>query len=481
MPADLEAEKSLLGAMLLDPRIVPAVVAEVPPLEWYSPVHQALLDVYDGLVGRLALVELRTLEGAIGASPELAAKLGAHGGGAYLGDLLQAAVTPDNWRFYAGKVKRAASARRLLEAAEQAVMLGYEGADPEEMAETLEQALAVSAKGVKRNTLHARKLVEIAMRQITDRFERGGQTLTGIPTGFRDLDELTGGWQAGDQWVIGGRPSMGKTALEMAFLLAAAVAGFPVLVVSIEMTGASLMSRLLAIRGKIRGTALRTGRLDADEWINLGTASRQIAQMPLWIEDVADDWRAIRSVCHEWARSPEVKKTGRTPLIALDYLQLAQDDGEGRRDDRRERHIGELSTGMKRDVAKRLGCVTHILSQLSRKVEERPNHRPMMSDLRDSGQIEQDADGVLFPYRACVYDKSAGPAAELIIGKQRNGPLGVVDCTFDAATASYLDEITEPPAPEEQEKPATKGGKGKPRNGKPSQIDFKSKLAGDGN
>jgi replicative DNA helicase len=360
-------------------------------------------------------------------------KLDYVGGLAYIGALAQNVPTSANIRHYAQIVRERSVLRQLVTAAGKIADTAYNPLG-RNAAQVLDEAEAdilhiaeQGARGQKQFVEIGKVLAEVVER-IEHLYERDDPSdVTGVPTGFHDLDKMTSGFQEGDLIIIAGRPSMGKTALALNIGEYVALhAGLPVAVFSMEMASTQLAMRMIGSVGRLSSQNLRTGRLKHDDWDKLSHALGRLNEAPIMIDETpALNVIEVRSRARRLKRYFKNKKLG---LIVVDYLQLMQASTTG---ENRATEISEISRSLKA-LAKELSVPVVALSQLNRSLEQRPNKRPVMSDLRESGAIEQDADLILFIYRDEVYnpDTQEKGTAEIIIGKQRNGPIGSVRLTF---------------------------------------------------
>jgi replicative DNA helicase len=430
-PHDLDAERSVLSSLLLDPRAFHDVSLELRADDFYHPAHQtvyrALLAVHEE--GRP--VDLITLSEQLNARKQLDQV----GGTVFLAEVADFAATAANVTHHAKIVRDKAVKRRLAAVATEIVESAFEDAgSADELLDFAESRVFEVSKAQSRSSfqsLHAEMpgtfdYVEAIMN-------RGGE-LTGIPTGFRDLDQITGGLQAGELIVIAARPSMGKTAFALNIARNAAVDhGKKVAVFSLEMTTRSLIIRLLSSEAAIDFSSLRKGFLPMTDYRRLQSAADKLTNAEIWIDDSGSlDILEIK------AKSRRLHAEHGLDLVVLDYLQLAHAEGRGR--ERKDLEIAEISKGLKA-LAKELDMPVIALSQLNRGPEQRDpdKRRPMMGDLRESGAIEQDADVIAFIYRDSVYNKDTEDPrlAEIIIEKQRNGPTGTVKLDFEGRFARF--------------------------------------------
>jgi replicative DNA helicase len=429
-PHDLDAERSVLSSLLLDPRAFHDVSLELRADDFYHPAHQtvyrAMLAVHEE--GRP--VDLITLSEQLNARKQLDQV----GGTVFLAEVADFAATAANVAHHARIVRDKSVKRRLAAVATEIVESSFEDAgSADELLDFAESKIFDVSKAQSRTTfqsLHAEMpgtfdYVEAIMN-------RGGE-LTGIPTGFRDLDQMTGGLQAGELIVIAARPSMGKTAFALNIARNAAVDhGKKVAVFSLEMTTRSLIIRLLSSEAAIDFSSLRKGFLPMTDYRRLQSAADKLTNAEIWIDD-----SGALDILEIKAKSRRLHAEHGLDLVVLDYLQLAH--AEARRD-RKDLEVAEISKGLKA-LAKELEIPVISLSQLNRGPEQRDpdKRRPMMGDLRESGAIEQDADVIAFIYRDVVYNKDTEEPrlAEIIIEKQRNGPTGTVKLDFEGRFARF--------------------------------------------
>ena len=426
-PHSIEAEQSVLGGLLLDNAAFDKIADLVGEADFYRDEHRRIYRQIRKLLERNKPVDVVT----VAESLDLAGEGGETGGLAYLGELAANTPSAANIRRYAEIVRERAVLRQLVTAGDEIAgsALNPLGRDPKQLLDEAEAKVFAIAEGGFRHQsgfVHINPLLTQVVERIQELHDRDNPSdITGLPTGYHDLDAKTSGLQAGDLLIIAGRPSMGKTslALNMAEYVAVEV-GLPVAVFSMEMGGTQLAMRMLSSVGKLDAQRVRTGRLNDDEWSRLSFALGKMHEAPLYIDETAAlnpiDLRARARRLH--------RQCGKLGLIVIDYLQLMSVSGHG---ENRATEISEISRSLKR-LAKDLTVPVIALSQLNRSLEQRPNKRPVMSDLRESGAIEQDADVIMFIYRDEVYnpDTPDKGSAEIIIGKQRNGPIGMVRLTF---------------------------------------------------
>ncbi len=428
-PHNLEAEQSVLGSLLIDRDAIIKVASILKPEDFYHSangiIYQAILDLYN----RREPTDFLTL------SDELARKerLDLVGGVAYLSSLLNAVPTAVHVEYYSKIVERTATLRRLIDAGAQIVALGYrEGIDTEEALDQAERILFdVSQRRGAREFESIADVLERFFDQI-DYLQQHRGSVVGVGTGFADLDQLTGGLQRSDLIIVAARPSVGKTAFALGIAYGAAVQhGKTVGIFSLEMSAEQLVQRLLATETGVDSHRLRLGQIDDHEWDRVSRAFGRLAEAPIFIDDTPG-----LSVMDVRTKARRLQAEHGVDLLIIDYLQLMH----GRRSENRVQEISEISRGLK-GLARELNIPVIALSQLSRAVESRADHRPMLSDLRESGSIEQDADIVMFIYREEVYDPDTERKgiAEIIVAKHRNGPVGTINLRFFEKTARFAD------------------------------------------
>ncbi len=426
-PWSPEAEISVLGGMLIDGDAVAKGVELVDDTMFYRPANRRLYRAMRRLFERGEAIDPVTLTEELRATGELDAV----GGPAYLAELIEAVPTAANIEYHAKIIKDRALLRRLIEASSDTIRDAYDtGGEP--VADTLDRAeqriFQIAQAGKRKGFVWIKEVLWPTFEHI-ERLQQAEGAVTGIPSGFSDLDNLTAGFQRADLIVVAGRPSMGKTSLALNIIQHAAIErGTPVALFSLEMSKEAIVQRLLCAEGQVNSSNLRRGRLSEQEYMQLATAAGHLNTAPIWI----DDTPAITAL-ELRAKARRLKAEVDLGLIAVDYLQLM-------RAPRAENRVQEISaiSGALKAVAKELDVPVMAMSQLSRAPEQRGEHRPQLSDLRESGAIEQDADLVLFIFRPEVYRReltelegeSLEGKAELIIGKQRNGPTGTINLFF---------------------------------------------------
>ena len=423
-PHSIEAEQSVLGGLLLSADGWDAVAEAVTDSDFYRPDHRLIFRQIARLAEAAEPVDVITVADKLEARGELATA----GGLPYLAELAQNTPSASNIRAYAQVVSERASLRKLIEAAQEIADSGFnpEGRTPDELIDEAERRIMqISEQGPKAGGPQGvNPLLQTAIGRIEELFNSGGD-ITGLSTGFKDLDGMTSGLQPSDLVIVAGRPSMGKTSFAMNLVEHAILhQEKPILVFSMEMPADSLIIRMLSSVGRIDQTRIRNGKLEQEDWPKLSTAVNKLKDVPLYIDDTpALTPTEVRSRARRVMR-----EHGELGMIMVDYLQLMQVAGSS---EGRTAEISEISRSLKA-IAKEFQCPMVALSQLNRSLEQRPNKRPVNSDLRESGAIEQDADVIMFIYRDEVYNEESPDkgVAEIIIGKQRNGPIGICRLAF---------------------------------------------------
>lgn len=426
-PHSLEAEQSLLGGLLIDNEALDKVADIVSVNDFYRQDHQIIYQHIHRLIERSQPADIVT----VGESLESNSELNTVGGLEYLGLLAESTPTAANIRGYAQIIRERSIMRSLVEVGTDIVdnALSPQGRDAQQLLDESESKIFQIAEAGKNDRIGFTDIKEL-LPQVAERidqlFQRDNPSdVTGIPTGYKDLDMMTSGLQPGDLIIIAGRPSMGKTSLALNICEYVAIdTGLPSAVFSMEMGSTQLVSRLIGSVGKLNQHKMRTGQLDDNDWEKLSYALGQLNEAPIFI----DEGSALNPY-EVRARARRLhKQCGRLGLIVIDYLQLMGSAGST---ENRATEISEISRSLKA-LAKELNVPVIALSQLNRSVEQRPDKRPVMSDLRESGAIEQDADVIMFIYRDEVYNPETPDKgiAEIILAKQRNGPVGKVKLTF---------------------------------------------------
>jgi replicative DNA helicase len=428
-PHSVEAEQSVLGGILLDATAWDKIADLIGEQDFYRFEHRLIWRHISYLVERAKPVDAIT----VAESLESNAELDKAGGLAYLGSLAQNVPSAANIRRYAEIVRERAIMRKLAEVGSEIATSAYNpaGRDAGQLLDEAESRVFEIAEAGERGRqgfVHIPPLLTQVVERIETLYGRDNPSdVTGIATGFTDLDRDTAGLQPGDLIIVAGRPSMGKTAFAINIAEHVALEGSkPVAIFSMEMGGTQLAMRMIGSVGRLNQHTLRTGRLEDDDWSRMTHALGRLNDAPIFIDETA----ALNALeLRSRARRLHRQNDG-LGLIVVDYLQLMSAPSS-KSSENRATEISEISRSLKA-LAKELHVPVMALSQLNRSLEQRPNKRPVMSDLRESGAIEQDADLILFIYRDEVYnpDTPDKGRAEIIIGKQRNGPIGKIDLTF---------------------------------------------------
>ncbi len=431
LPHSPESEASILGAVLLTGgRSLVDIRVALEPGDFYHPANAAVWEVVQELARESTPTDAVTvLEGL--RSRELVSRLNSVGGAVYMDRLMEQAVTFSNIDHHARIVKTKAIRRAWVQAGSKFVANGTEDGDDREYLAECEAA--VSALLNLRSISDPRSLKDLfrEFSTVLDKRYENRKAVTGVPSGLVDLDETLGGFQPGELIVIAARPSMGKTALAMNVAVNAARNGFPFLVLSMEMSDLSLIERVLASEGRIDSQRLRTGLLGSKEFSSITASYSRLSGLPGWIADLSSpSITDLQTLVRRWHAKHCKDKQG---IVLLDYLQLIRSEGSNR-----EQEVASISRQLKA-TAKELSVPVIALSQLNRSLESRGDKRPMLSDLRESGAIEQDSDVVTFIYRDERYNPESEHKgkAELIISKNRNGGTGTVMVAFNAEYTQF--------------------------------------------
>ena len=442
-PHSVEAEQSLLGGLLLDNQAFDKIADLVTAEDFYRDDHRRIYRHLAKLIEHAKPADVVTVAESIEASEDKDRT----GGPAYLGSLAQNTPSALNIRRYAELVRERSVQRRLIQVATEIAEAAL-APSGKEVGQLLDEAetriLEVGERG-QRGTKGFESIQPVLARvfeRIDHLYHQENKSdVTGLPTGFADLDEKTAGLQQGDLVIVAGRPSMGKTAFALNMAEHVAVGnGVPVAIFSMEMGATQLAMRLLGSIARVDQHKMRTGRLNDEEWSRLSTAMGKLHDAPIFIDETA----ALNSLELRTRARRIHRQCGKLGLVVVDYLQLMS-SANPNQNENRATEISEISRSLKA-LAKELSAPVVALSQLNRALETRNDKRPMMSDLRESGAIEQDADLILFIYRDEVYypekPESKG-TAEVIIGKQRNGPIGKIDLTFLGEHTRFEDRARE--------------------------------------
>ncbi|MET9843393.1 replicative DNA helicase [Streptomyces ossamyceticus] len=429
-PQDLDAEQSVLGGMLLSKDAIADVVEILKGADFYKPAHetiyQAILDVYakGEPADPITIAAELTKRGEI-------TKVG---GASYLHTLVQTVPTAANAEYYAEIVHERAVLRRLVEAGTRITQMGYAADDDVDEIVNRAQAeiFAVTEQRTTEDYLPLGDIMEGALDEIEAIGSRSGE-MTGVPTGFTDLDQLTNGLHPGQMIIIAARPAMGKSTLALDFARAASIKNnLPSVIFSLEMGRNEIAMRLLSAEARVALHHMRSGTMTDEDWTRLARRMPDVSAAPLYIDDSPNlSMMEIRAKCRRLKQRNDLK------LVIIDYLQLMQ---SGKRSESRQQEVSDMSRNLKL-LAKELELPVIALSQLNRGPEQRTDKKPMVSDLRESGSIEQDADMVILLHREDAYEKESPRAgeADIIVGKHRNGPTATITVAFQGHYSRFVD------------------------------------------
>ena len=438
-PHNLEAEQALLGSMFLSPEAVEVGLNTVRSQDFYRDAHRRIFRAVEHLYGHNVPIDQLSVADRL----ESAGELEQAGGKPYLLDVTGVVPTAANASRYAQIVRRTAMLRELISAATQIVAIGYDA--PDDMQEVVEEAekliFNVTTSRVSHDFERIDTLLEAGFNQLEELFEQQ-KKITGVPTGFKDLDGILAGMHRGDLIILAARPAVGKTALALNIAVNAAKADTSVALFSLEMAAEQLIQRILCSEARINSQDVRTGQIKDPDWTSISRAMNDLAELDFYV----DDTPAI-TILEVRAKARRQLRNKPNGLVIVDYLQLMQP--QNKRYDNRQTEIADISRGLK-ILAKELDVPVLALSQLSRAVEQRAGKRPQLSDLRESGAIEQDADVVMFIDRATdsrEEDDEGRPAkgyAEVIVAKHRNGPIGSAHLVFLDRYTKFMDAAQRP-------------------------------------
>lgn len=429
-PHDLEAEQAILGSMLTDKDAVISAIEVLREEDFYREDNKAIYEAIFNLYNRAEPVDIITVKSEL----ESMGKFEQVGGLEYLAELPEKVPTTANAMKYIKIVEEKSTLRRLIRTANEIIDLGYDQTeDVEDIMEGAEKKIfnIMQEKNQKGYSPLKDVLVE-SFTQLEELYNKK-QHITGVPTGFAELDYKTAGLHGSELILIAARPAMGKTAFALNIATNAAVrANVPVAVFSLEMSKEQLVNRILCSEAMVDSNKVRTGKLEEDDWVKLAGAIGPLSEAEIYIDDTPGiNVTEIRAKCRK------LKLEKNIGMVVIDYLQLVQ--GSNKRNGSREQEISEISRSLK-ILAKELNVPVIALSQLSRAAEQRPDHRPMLSDLRESGAIEQDADIVTFLYRDDYYNKDSDKKdiAEVIIAKHRGGSTGTVELLWLGSYTKFV-------------------------------------------
>ena len=438
LPQDTQAEEAVLGAILVNPVSLTKIVELLKPDFFYKTAHKHIYEAMLFLFNNNERIDIVTVSDVL----NMNGKLETVGGRAFINDLSYRTITTANIEYYAKIVVEKAVKRALINAGSEIITTGYE---PTPITESLEKAerliFDIASERTKNDLVHVKDLVLQSYDKIEFRYNHRGELL-GVPSGFYELDESTNGFQKSDLIILAARPSMGKTAFALNIAQNAAIRSKkPIAIFSLEMSKEQLVQRMLCSEAEVDTQRLRSGNMGTQDWDKLAAALNEFMEAPIYIDDTGGmSLTDLRAKCRRLAMME--KDLG---LIIIDYLQLMEGTGK---DEQRIQQISAISRGLK-TLARELNVPIIALSQLSRAVEARNDKRPMLSDLRESGAIEQDADIVMFIYRDEYYKKDSEEEdkdiprattkgeAEIIIAKQRNGPVGTIKLLYQANITKF--------------------------------------------
>ena len=439
LPQNIEAEEAVLGAILVNPDVLTKVVETLKPESFYKPAHKYVYEAMLQLFNTKERIDLVSVSDVLSYN----SKLEAVGGRAFINDLSYKTITTSNIEYYARIVQEKAVKRALINAGGEIVSFGYDMNPIDESLENAEKLIFdIASKKATTDLSHIKDLVMNSYQKMEYRYEHRDE-LIGLRTDFYELDNMTSGLQKSDLIILAARPSMGKTAFALNIAQNVAIKEkVPVAIFSLEMSKEQLVQRMLCSQAEVDTQRIKTGNMNQKDWDKIVNAMNDFANAPIFIDDTSGcTLTDIRAKCRRLKM--EQKDLG---LVVIDYLQLME--GTGRED--RMQQISAISRGLK-TLARELDVPVIALSQLSRAVESRTDKRPMLSDLRESGAIEQDADIVMFIYRDEYYKKNDEEAevakaaskgeSEIIIAKHRNGPVGKVDLLFQANITKFKNPI----------------------------------------
>lgn len=439
MPQSLEAERAVLGAVLVNPSLFDQIVDILKPHDFYLESHRRIFSAMASLSTDAQPIDSLTLTDELEKNNDLESV----GGASYIASMPDGIPSISNIEQYAMIIREKSLLRRLIHSSNEILINSYANElDAAELVEKAEKAIfEISQDQVKKDFKQVSLITPEVIEKLEERYQNQ-QSVTGVPSGFTDLDRLTSGFQPSDLIIIAGRPAMGKTSLAMNMACNAAGKGCKVGIFSLEMSSIQLVARMISSDAEVNSHRIRQGDLSQEDWSRVTASSKKLFDFPLFIDDTPGV-----SVVEMRSKCRRLKAEHGLDMVIIDYLQLMSGSSFGNRSGRyenRQNEISAISRSLK-IMAKELETPVVALSQLSRAPEQRKDdHRPQLSDLRESGSIEQDADLVLFVYRQDVYrKKNSGNSeessaenpdldglAELIIGKQRNGPTGTVKLVF---------------------------------------------------
>jgi replicative DNA helicase len=420
-PQDLEAEQCVLGSVLLENNAIFEVIDIIKSDDFYREGHRKIFDAINALTDKNEPVDIITLQDEL----KRQGSFDAVGGSAYLGELLAMVPTAANAAFYARIVKSKSLERHLLGACTTVVNDIYNsGMDTDQLLDSAETKIfEVTGSGIKRPYVMLKDIIKDSFKKIDELYKNGGE-LVGVPTGYKDLDFTLKGMRRGNLIVVAARPSVGKTALALNFVRNSSIRHGSVSVIfSLEMSKEEVLGRFISSEARVDFGRYQTGKIEEHEWANLSRAADGLSRASIFIDDTSPITPAeIRAKCRRIKT-----QMGRLDIVVVDYIQIMRSGLSANKNVNREQEISEISRTLK-SIAKELEVPVIAISQLNREVDKRNNKRPWLSDLRESGAIEQDADIIMFIYRDDLYNQESESKgiAEIIIAKHRNGPVGTV-------------------------------------------------------
>ena len=439
LPQNIEAECGVLGSIIIDPEAIVQVADFLRSEDFYRDAHRTIYEVIIQLYEEHEPADFITICDEL----ERRNKLEDVGGASYITSLINQVPTSGNVEYYGRIVERTSILRRLIHAAGQIAAIAYQEGDADEALDKAEHLIfEISQRHTRSDFDHVRAILSDYMNKLEQLHERRG-TIIGVPTGFTDLDRLTGGLQKSDLIVLAARPGIGKSSLALSLAHNAAIKyQRSIAVFSLEMSKEQLAQRLLSMDASIDQQRLRTGWIEEDEWERIVYAMGTLSEANIWIDDTASI-----STMEMRSKARRLQAERGIDMIIVDYLQLMQASVGGKRNENRVQEISEISRSLK-GLARELNMPILALAQLSRAVESRQSKVPQLSDLRESGSIEQDSDIVMFIYRDDVYNPKSERKniADIIVAKHRNGPIGEISLYFQANQTRFRDLELNPTA-----------------------------------
>lgn len=433
LPRDIDAENAVLGSAMLDREALEHIAYNLVKEDFYDKKNAIIFETMVKMNNQNKLVDLLTLSDMMKSDNTLDVV----GGSAYLNALMSTVYISVNYKEYTKIIKSKSTLRHLIQASKNIMEESYKGKDEEEILKMAENDFfAISQNKFSNDLQHISHILEDSYSKIVKMSQSKGQ-LTGRNTGFIDLNKVTSGFQSSDLILLAARPSMGKTAFALNLCTNVAREGNPVIIFSLEMSGLQLIQRILATQSMIELNKIKTGNLDSDDWIKLIDTIKELKSLPIYIDDTPGiSVNEVRSKLRRIKMNHEV-----LGMVMIDYLQLMTGSGT----ESRQLEVSNISRNLK-IIAREMNCPLISLSQLSRGPESREDKRPFLSDLRDSGAIEQDADIVMFLYRDFYYHREKlelKNTAELIIAKHRNGEVGKIDLFWSPEHQRFGDKYKE--------------------------------------